>query len=177
MNCWRTVNVKKEYDPYRLMLLSLSVMVATFIFSYLIFSFRANETVLMELGMLDTLLLFLLTIPLHTMLHLLPLKFSGVRIQTRLTRKPFIALTFTKPIHRNVYIFSLIFPNLLITAGAFLLIFSFPAYMHYFLFIFSINAGLAVHDYVYFKQLITAPKHALVDRRQNGMDILVKQPV
>ncbi|WP_054635567.1 DUF3267 domain-containing protein [Thalassobacillus sp. C254] len=83
---------------------------------------------------------------------------------------------FNKPVAKNLYITALLFPSFLITIGALLGALTWPEYMHYFLLLTSINAGLSVYDWVYVKQLIKAPKYSVVERNKNGVDILVKQP-
>ncbi|MDQ0299871.1 uncharacterized membrane protein YozB (DUF420 family) [Salibacterium salarium] len=182
MNCWKSINLKKEYNPSRLMLLSMSVMITTFVISYLVFSLYYENISYAELGLIDTLLFLLLLFPIHTILHLIPLRFVGVRMQWNLKmskkkRAPLLLLRFTKPVGRNFYINAMLFPTLFISVVSIVSALTFPSFMLYFVLLFSFNAGLAVYDFIYIKQLLGAPRHCFIEQNKNGMDILLKQPI
>ncbi|MFB4163740.1 DUF3267 domain-containing protein [Alteribacillus sp. JSM 102045] len=181
MNCWKSINLRKEYNPFRLMLFSLSFMVFTFIFSFLGFSLYYKNITYAELSMLNTFGFLLLLYPIHTLLHLIPLWFVGVRIQTNVKNKqkkiPALMMKFTKPVGRNFYICAMLFPTLFISLVSLIGAITFPPYMYYFLLVFSFNTGLAVYDFIYIKQLLGAPRQCLVEQNKNGMDILLKQPI
>ncbi|RSL29521.1 DUF3267 domain-containing protein [Salibacterium salarium] len=183
MNCWKSINFRKEYKPSRLLLLSMSVMIMTFIVSYLGFSLYYDNVRYAELGMIDTMLFLLLLFPVHTLLHLIPLQFVGVRMQWNIKsskkkkRSPLLALRFTKPVGRIFYINAMLFPTFCISCVSIVGAFTFPSFMLYFVLMFSFNAGLAVYDFLYIKQLLGAPRQCFIEQNQNGMDILLKQPI
>ncbi|MGY4690488.1 DUF3267 domain-containing protein [Salibacterium sp. K-3] len=182
MNCWKSINVKKDYHPTRLMIFSFSMMIVMFILSYLGFSLYHKEHTYAELSLIHTFVLLVLLFPVHSLLHYVPLRFAGVhvdwsRVFPRHKRKPTHFLTFTKPVSRNFYIGAMLFPGCLINIGAAAGAFLFPSFMHYFVLLLSFNSGLAVYDYIYVKQLLGAPRHCYIEQNRNGMDILLKQPV
>ncbi|MFZ4451857.1 DUF3267 domain-containing protein [Salibacterium aidingense] len=182
MNCWKSINVKKEYNASRMLLFSLSIMILTFIVSYLGFSLYHHNVVYAELSFLNTILFLLLLFPFHSLLHAIPLRFVGVRMKWNVTERrkrkaPLLLLKFTKPVARNFYIASMMFPGLVINLSALAGALVFPSFMHYFVLVFSFNTGLAVYDFIYVKQLLGAPRHCFIEQNKNGMDILLKQPV
>ncbi|WP_158737578.1 DUF3267 domain-containing protein [Alteribacillus sp. YIM 98480] len=182
MNCWKSINLRKEYNPSRLKLISLTFIIITFIFSFLVFSLYYNEVTYAELSMLKTFGFLMLLYPVHTLLHFIPLWFVGVRIKTdfKFNRKqkfPTIMMKFTKPVGRNFYVAAMLFPTLFINFASFLGAITFPPYMYYFLLVFSFNTGLAVYDFIYLKQLYGAPRECFIEQNKNGIDILLKQPI
>ncbi|MFC5713565.1 DUF3267 domain-containing protein [Thalassorhabdus alkalitolerans] len=183
MNCWKSVNTLKDFDSSRLMLISLGITLCIFIISYLIFSLYYGDISSQGIGFTLTVAAIVTLYPVHTMLHYVPLWFAGIKTDVRLYKvkkkgkqKVTMKVQFNKPVAKNLYITALLFPSFLITIGALLGALTWPEYMHYFLLITSINAGLSVYDWVYVKQLIKAPKYSVVERNKNGVDILVKQP-
>ncbi|SFE26531.1 DUF3267 domain-containing protein [Alteribacillus iranensis] len=182
MNCWKSINVKKEYNTFRLLLLSILSMILSFIFSYLIFSLSHPGIVFAEIGMANTILFFLLLFPLHLVLDTIPLWLAGVRMKLRRhqpNKSKILVVTMEskKPIGRNMYMLAVLFPTffvgILSVWGALL----FPSYAHLFIVLFSFNMGLSVYDFVYVKPLFSAPKHSYIEQKQNGLDILLKQPM
>ncbi|MFD2703966.1 DUF3267 domain-containing protein [Salibacterium lacus] len=182
MNCWKSINVKRDYHTSRLMIFSFSMIIVTFILGYLGLSLYHRNDAYTELSMLHTLLFLILLFPVHTFLHVIPLRFAGVhidwsRLLFRRKRKAMQFLKFTRPVTRNYYIGAMIFPACIINVGAAAGAFLFPSLMHYFVLVFSFNSGLAVYDLIYIKQLLGAPRHCYIEQNRNGLDILVKQPV
>ncbi|SDH55947.1 Putative zincin peptidase [Alteribacillus persepolensis] len=185
MNCWKSINLGKEYTPSRLVLLSVGCMILTFILSFLVFSFYYMDIRHAELSMVKTLSVLALLYPIHALLHFIPLWLAGAKTQTVISQRkkgkkqkfPFITLTFTKPIGRNFYVLAMLFPTLFIHTIAFIGALLFPPFMFYFLLVLSLNTGLSVYDFIYVKQLHGAPRHCFIEQKRNRIDILLKQPV
>lgn len=182
MNCWKSINVKKEYNNSRLVLLSISGMVVCFVISYLIFSLYQPNVHYAEIGFINTLLFLLLLFPLHMLLDTIPLWFAGIRMKMypqhyKSKRLPYITLESKKPVSRNVYMIAVLVPTLFIGTFSLLGALLYPPYMHLFLVLFSFNMGRSIYDFIYIKPLIKAPRHAFIEQKQNGLDILLKQPM
>lgn len=181
MNCWKSINVKREYNPKKLRFGALGLMMITFILTYLFFSFWHISPVYADISFIDALLFVAILFPGHILLHYLPLFSVGPHTSLRIERTkkrnlPYVVFRSRKPISKNLYIFSMVFPclitGLFAAAGAFFM----PSLLPYFLLLFAVNAGFAFYDYIYVKQLLAAPKHCFIEKKQHGMHILIKQP-
>lgn len=181
MNCWKSVNLRKENNTTKMTIMSVGFSFLTFMFTFLIFSSLQPETQLKGIGLEVLLLIMLMIYPLHSILHAVPLWMIGIATTWKFDRDrrkqlPVIKYSFSKPVSRNMYVIAMISPFIILgtasIAGAVLM----PGYMHYFLIIFSLNSGMALHDFAFIRQLVKAPKHCTVERKLDGMDIVLKQP-
>ncbi|WP_240376435.1 DUF3267 domain-containing protein [Bacillus piscicola] len=182
MNCWKSINVKKDYHTSKLTLYSISSMIGVFVVSYLFFSFYHNDVHYAEVGLLQTCLFFTLLFPFHTLLSIVPLWCAGVRVKlhahhSKIKILPRITKESKKPINRNTYLLAILFPTVFAGLVSLLGAFLFPSYMHFFLLVLAFNTGLGVYDFIYVKQLLGAPRDSLIEQKQNSLDILLKQPM
>lgn len=176
MNCWRTLNIKREYRRLRLGLISVMIFTLVFSFSFIVFGINrpfVYEDRYFSLFILACLLLY----PLHKSVHYFSL--FSYRKSVKLKWKfeyhfiPIVHLRIKKMIPKNRYMFTLISPfifvnTLLITMAAYL-----PHYAHYACLLLGYHCAICLVDILYFKHLVKAPKNAVIEETPKGYEILV----
>jgi hypothetical protein len=168
----------KEYGNLRLALLSIIFMVTYFTLFYLMFStFQRNES-FVEFGLFSFIFALFFIVPIHKLLHILPLWLTKKKVKIKFTKinfVPMITFSVEENVPRNITIFSVIFPFLLITILSLNGAIYFPQFLHYFAIFSAIHAGLCMTDLLYLIQLIKAPKHSYIDNNETGLDILIEK--
>ncbi|MDZ5470202.1 DUF3267 domain-containing protein [Bacillus sp. 31A1R] len=181
MNCWKTINFSKQYGTERLFVLSSLTTLFAFILlyvpvTYLIIPknfFYDNHFVFFLIG------LFLLY-PLHKILHFLPVAHLGKivkkQFEFRLFIFPIINIKVCEPISKNLFIFALLMPFIIINAVLISTCFLLPHYAHYFTILIAFHTGLCVSDFICFKNILTAPRHSFIEENDEGFEILISRP-
>ncbi len=162
----------------RLAIISFTAIIISFLILYLILSLLLPAHSFSEYGFIPLLLGCLLIMPLHKLLHCIPLWISGNKAYiTFHPNRGFLCFHCHIPnaLSRRLSIVTVLSPILFLTivciAGSW---FS-PEHMHYFVIFASINIGLSVYDLIYVIQLIKAPKHAFIEDHNNGFHILINK--
>lgn len=178
MNCWKSFNITKDHGSIRLIILSLFSMV-TFIILYNItittFFDHINGVTFNPLMILVCLILI---IPIHKLVHCIPLWLSGTRAHIRWDRSimlPVLNCHFKHPISKRLCIVVMATPAVIGTVLTFALTWVFPSEMDYFATVGALNFGLSAADFIYIINLVKAPHNAFVEDDQDGCKILVKQ--
>lgn len=176
MNCWKSINLSREYGYHRIVLISTLMAFITFIMLYLPFSMIFSSVNLKENGIHYFILGIFILSPIHKLLHGLPLWLTGRKVGIKVCKIggiPTIHLTYRESIPRPLFIMAVTFPALIITSTMVIASFSFPAYMHYFVMMASIHIGFCVTDFIYLIQSMRAPKKCFVKDFDGGYDILI----
>ncbi|MGM0876264.1 MAG: DUF3267 domain-containing protein [Bacillota bacterium] len=117
-------------------------------------------------------------IPIHKLLHALPLLVSGYRVSLKIKyyyMLPIFQIKSCNGIKKVNMLLSLIAPFLFFTSVFFLGGVSFPAYMHYFCIAMAFHIGLCVPDFIFIRQLLFAPKTCFIEEFEDGFDVLVQK--
>lgn len=175
MHCWKTINIEREYGTARLYLLATIIFVLVFCFSYISFSFTFTGR------HVDRFLwLLLITIPLVYPIHKALHYFALLKHRKSLVFRFKIQYYFLPIIHMRLhsipkrsYLFALMTPfivinSLLIWGG-----FSTPVYAHYFSGLLALHCSICLMDILYVKNLMYAPKDAIIEETPRGYEILV----
>lgn len=176
MHCWKTINIEREYGTTRLYLWSTIVFVLVFCFSYILFSFNfTGRHIDRYLWLLLLVLPFLY--PLHKALHYIALfqyrKSLTLRFKIQYHFVPIIRMRLQHGVPKKAYLFTLVTPffvlnSFLIWGGIML-----PEYAHYFSGLLAYHCCICLMDFLYVKNLMSAPKNAIIEETPRGYEILV----
>jgi hypothetical protein len=175
VHCWKTINIEREYGTARLYLLATIIFVLVFCISYISFSFNFTGR------HIDRFLwLLLITVPLVYPIHKIMHYFALLKHRKSLVFRFKIQYHFIPIIHMRLhsipkrsYLFALMTPFFVINA---LLIwggFSTPVYAHYFSALLALHCSICLMDILYVKNLMNAPKDAIIEETPRGYEILV----
>jgi predicted membrane channel-forming protein YqfA (hemolysin III family) len=159
-------------------LFSVIVTFIYFITFYLIFSALHYDKQFNELGLLPFLLGLCVIIPIHKIMHLLPLLLTGTKVDFNINSVkglPFPSFCIDEKVSKNKTMFSMLLPFITITISAIIGSVIFPNFFHYFSIFSSINFGLSVIDLLFLYHLLKAPRHSFIENSDVGIDILVNQ--
>ncbi|MBU8905452.1 DUF3267 domain-containing protein [Desertibacillus haloalkaliphilus] len=179
MNCWKSINISRDYGFLWLTMLSISAIILYFLFSYLVLSTLFPATHLVEYGFFPFLMGLLLVGPIHQLLHCLPLWLTGNRIHFKVRRQrrqvPIINRNVEKVISRKLFLVSLLAPAISVTIFCMFASYFMPQFVHYLSIFSALNIGLSVYDFIYAKQLLQAPKDCLIEDHEDGFHILIRK--
>ncbi|CDQ40719.1 MULTISPECIES: DUF3267 domain-containing protein [Virgibacillus] len=180
MNCWKSINLTKEFGRNRLYLVSLLVALIAFIFLYVSLTMAQGTNDVNESGIIPFLLSLVLLPTIHSCMHILPLILMNKRIKIvfKLRHKIFPVFYYYTKYHltKKAYFIVKLAPTVLLTIPGVVASFYFTAYSVYILLLTSVNIGIAVIDILFIAYLWNAPKRSLIENREdgNGFDILVR---
>ncbi|WP_078552621.1 DUF3267 domain-containing protein [Bacillus alkalicellulosilyticus] len=178
MNCWKSINISRDYGSIRLSMISCISILIFFLFYYLLLSSLISVTQYIEYGILPIILGIPTVILLHKLFHCIPIWLSGNKANIEVVmadRIPRVFCCIPQPLHRNTCILSALFPVLLVTSGCFIGATFSPEHLHYFAIFASINFGMSIYDLMYAYQLTKAPKDSLIEDHREGFHILIKR--
>ena len=176
MHCWKTINIEREYGTTRLFLLGIMLFVLVFCFSYIAFSFNFNgQHIDRYLWLVFLVIPFLY--PLHKFLHYIALfqykKSLILRLKVQYYFIPVIRMRLENGIPKKSYIFALVTPFIIINTCLVIGGFSIPQYAHYFSGLLALHCSICLMDFLYVKNLMSAPNNAIIEETPRGYEILV----
>ncbi|MFD1739116.1 DUF3267 domain-containing protein [Bacillus salitolerans] len=178
MNCWKTINLSKDYGFHRLFFLSFLTAIIAFIVNFLLLQFIFSTNQLEDNGLIYVLVSAFLLYPLHQIIHISVLRMLGKKVHVRLKRRgflPIITIKHCQLLSKQTAIFSVLSPLLTITTVLIILIMFFPSYIHYFSILLALNLGVCVTDLLYSYQFMKAPKRCYMEESNGGYDILIQK--
>ncbi|WP_026689065.1 DUF3267 domain-containing protein [Alteribacter aurantiacus] len=178
MNCWKTVSVSQDIGRFRLWLLSGLVMVIYFLLYYLVFSTFILEGSLVDYGVTFLIVCLFAVIPLHMLLHCIPVWMLGKKATMGIQMRewPFLYFAVKQPLPKRVSILAICSPAVFITFGAIVISILFPHLLHYAALMSALNIGICMHDFLYFKHIRRAPRDSFVEEYSGGFHILCENP-
>ncbi|MFC7372859.1 DUF3267 domain-containing protein [Fictibacillus iocasae] len=181
MNCWKSINIKKNIGTQRLFILSVFAGLAFFMFFYDLFLLLYSDSEMVEAGGWPFVFAAAAALPLHKLAHCLPLWLTGVPaklVYKKASGFPSIHCHFKQALTIKVMKLSVLSPFILITSACLAGAYTWPVYMPFFITFAAVNIGLCISDFIYYSCLLSAPKEAMVeDHDVNGFFILVRDKV
>lgn len=179
MNCWKTINLSKEYGTHRIYLVSLLTGLLSFIFLYLAFSMIHQPETFKDHGLLP-LLLGTAAIPaLHKLTHIVPLLLIKKRVKINWKRSfrffPSLSFLTKSKMSKPTSLIILLAPTFFLTLPGVVASYFFGEYFAYFLIVTAFNIGYSSTDFLYIYQMLKAPKRCVVENAKDGYDILVQR--
>ncbi|WP_259425226.1 DUF3267 domain-containing protein [Bacillus velezensis] len=172
MNCWKTINLIKDYGAVRLLLTAVGFMILFFICNFLAFGLLRPNISLSDGHVFAFCVLLVVTLFVHKVIHVLPMICKKRKKEMKMY---FMRMPTWKGIPKTTMLISTISPFLFITPLLFYAGLAFPRHAHYFYMISSIHAGYCLPDLLFALHLVKAPKSCLIDQESDGFDILVKK--
>ncbi|WP_240339760.1 DUF3267 domain-containing protein [Halobacillus ihumii] len=180
MNCWKSVNINKEFGFNRVCLLSLLTGLMSFLVIYLPLSIIHKTTQMIDLGFIPLLIGLFLLPAIHRLMHILPLVLLYKRVRVTFKFRNRITPTFTyqctSKLSKQTSIIMAMAPTLLITVPALMMSVIFPGYFAYLVIFAAVNIGLSLPDFLYLNQFARAPRRCVIANSKNGYDILIQRP-
>ncbi|MBM7097780.1 MULTISPECIES: DUF3267 domain-containing protein [Alteribacter] len=178
MNCWKTVSITQDIGRFRLWILSGMMMLFYFLLYFLVFKTFITEVPLVDYGAPVLILCLGAVIPLHMVLHCIPVWMLGKKaiMGIRMNEWPFLYFAVKQPLPKRVSILAICSPAVFITAGAIMVSILFPHLLHYAALMSAFNIGICMHDFLYFKHIRKAPRHSFVEEYNDGFHILCENP-
>lgn len=174
MNCLKTVSVAREIGKTRMWFLSAMSMLAYFLIFYTMFQTFGSQIPLADYGFFPVILGIAAVIPVHLILHCLPIWAAGKQASFgyRKSQWPYFYYSAKYPLTKNLSMFSTIFPALSVTGAAIILASIFPAQTHYIAILSALNFGLSTYDFFAFRQMFSAPHASLIEENRNGFHVI-----
>ncbi|MFD1017754.1 DUF3267 domain-containing protein [Thalassobacillus hwangdonensis] len=179
MNCWKTVNIDKDFGLNRIYLISFLTGLLSFLMLYIPYSIFHGAHDVKDHGFLPlVVILFFLPI-LHRMMHLLPLILTYKKVKVKWKFKRRLYPTFHYRCHsklsKRTSILMALAPTLFITLPSLSMGYVFPNYFAYFVLFASVNIGLSFPDFLYINHFMRAPKQCIIENAKDGYDILIQR--
>ncbi|WP_407272878.1 DUF3267 domain-containing protein [Radiobacillus sp. PE A8.2] len=177
MNCWKTVNVSREFGHNRIYIISLILGLLSFIFLYLPFSMIHHSNSFQDHGVLP-LLLGMLALPMmHKMMHILPLIIGNKKIKVKMRMRmrciPIFSYLTKSKMSKRMSVLALLAPTIFITIPGLIASYIFVEYYAYIILFTSINIGLSFTDFIYAIHMMKAPRKCIIENAKDGYDILI----
>ncbi|AST90486.1 MULTISPECIES: DUF3267 domain-containing protein [Sutcliffiella] len=176
MNCWKSININRQYGVHRITGVSLIITLLAFIMIFLSFNLIFSQQDVSS-KYFSLFLLALICIPTtHKLFHALPVVLSKKKVcfSWRLQYcLPFLTIKSEQPFSKFQSYVIFLMPVIAITAILTVLTFMLPAYFHYISILLAFNIGLSVPDFLYLKQINSAPRACQIEEIENGYDILI----
>lgn len=178
MNCWKSVNMNKEYGQERRYFVSFLVGMFMFILLYVPFSIFHDKAFTNDDAFFPFLAIFIMMPTIHSLLHLVPCVLLGkqIRIVRRLKMKVFPVFYFCtkKHLSKPVSLITALSPTILFTLPGLVASTMYGDIYVYALMLTSVSIGLSVKDFIYTGHLLRAPRRSLIANRTCGIDILIE---
>lgn len=178
MNCWKSINLVKEFGYNRLLIVSFLVGLLAFIVLFVPISITHGTNHVNQSGLLPFALSILFLPTVHSLTHILPLIIMKKRIKVLYKTKSWIIPVFnyyTKyHLTKKASLLVTIAPTLLITIPAIVASWVYADYYVYILLFTAVHIGISFLDILYVSYIIKAPKRAYIENSNNGFDILIK---
>lgn len=179
MNCWKSININRDYGLQRIMILSILIGLFYFVIFYVSLSLLFPQVHYQGIGLTYLILSLLLVFPIHKLLHCLPVWLMGkkayLKFQFENYMFPMIYCKFPKVLSKNVSLVATITPTIFITAIAIIGSIIFPVFIPFFSIFSTLNITLGIIDFIYVIHLWNAPRSAFLEDNHYGFHILTKE--
>ncbi|MEC5423699.1 DUF3267 domain-containing protein [Virgibacillus sp. C22-A2] len=178
MNCWKSINLTKEFGHSRLYIVSFLIGLLSFIFLYVPISIAQGTNHTNEAGFLPFIISLILLPTLHSLMHILPLILMKKRLKIIYKGKNKILpiLNYYTKFHltKKASLIVALAPTLLITIPGIAASYLFIDYSVYILLFTCVHIGITFIDFLYVLYIVKAPKKAFIENGNDGFDILIK---
>ncbi|RFU62270.1 DUF3267 domain-containing protein [Bacillus sp. V59.32b] len=179
MNCWKSINLTRQYGNQKMFALSLLTMLISFVSLYTFISVLFKETVFYD----DYSILFTISVlslyPVHKLLHYLPLSLHSEKLKAEVQYKwgivPVCKVKVDSLISKQFFLLVLLMPFMVVSISLLLCAVVFTHYAHYFTILLSLHAGLCVSDFISLKNVIGSPARSFIEENEEGYAILIRR--
>jgi len=176
LHCWKTINIKKEYGSTWLTIMAISLFVIVFSVSFIVFG-HIHPSLYRDDYFWIFAVCFVLLYPIHKLLHYFSLfeYRKSVKLRMKIDYKfiPIIKMRIKSIIPKNRYVFTLSAPFIIINGLLIFLAATYEQYAHYTCFLLAYHCSICFIDFLFIKNLMHAPKNAVIEETPKGCEILV----
>lgn len=177
MNCWKTVNMNKEYGQERIYFVSMLVGLLMFMLLYVPISIFHHYALADDDAFLPFAVALLLLPTIHSSLHVLSCLVLGrsIRIIPKRKFQVIPMFYFCTKSHESKMMSVLIAmaPTIFLTLPGLAASFMFKDVYVFILILTAANIGLSLKDFIYAAHLLRAPKRCRISNRVSSLDILI----
>ncbi|WP_163971340.1 DUF3267 domain-containing protein [Oceanobacillus halotolerans] len=178
MNCWKSINLKKEYGHNRIYLVSFLIGLVSFLVLNVPFSIIHGSVVMNDVGFFFFIIALFFLPTMHSIMHILPLIVMNKRAKLLYNMKlKFVPVFYfyTKAhLKKSTSLIVTLAPTLLITIPGLIASYVFANSYIYILLLTCVHIAISFTDYLYVLHILKAPKKAIIENGQNGFDILIQ---
>ncbi|MBM7601695.1 hypothetical protein JOC34_004123 [Virgibacillus halotolerans] len=178
MNCWKSINLVKEFGYYRLLFISFLIGLFAFILLYVPVSISHHASHVKESGFLVFIVALLLLPAIHSLTHIFPLIIMNkqVKIVCKVKNRllPVFSYYTKYLLTKRTSLFVALAPTLFITIPGIAASCFYVDYYVYILLFTAAHIGFSFLDILYVANIVKAPKRAYIEYGDNGFDILLK---
>ncbi|MCA0983890.1 DUF3267 domain-containing protein [Halobacillus yeomjeoni] len=179
MNCWKSVNINKEFGLNRVYLMSFLTGLLSFLLLYLPFAMLHGTHDMNDHGFLPLLVILFCLPSMHRLMHILPLALFYKKFKVNFKFKKRFVPTFTyqckSKLSKKTSIIMALAPTVFITMPALVMSLVFPHYFAYLILFAAVNIGLSFSDFLYLNHFAKAPRKCVIENAKEGYDILIQQ--
>ncbi|SER96366.1 DUF3267 domain-containing protein [Salisediminibacterium halotolerans] len=174
MNCLKRISVEENYGRSRLWALSLFTSIVYFLVFFSVFRTILSPQTLADHGPFILLALIAAVLPVHLLLHCMPLWLLGMKATfgIRKSQWPFFYYSVKQPMTKYYGMVVSAFPIIIFTTIAVIASFVFPHYIHYIAMMSALNAGLAIYDLFNYREIRSVPNNSIIEEHRDGFYIL-----
>lgn len=179
MNCWKSININRDYGMHRLMILSILISLLYFVIYFETLSLLFPQVHYKGVELPYMILCMLLVLPIHKLLHCLPVWLFGkkayllIKFQNNLF--PMVYCKYPAVLPKRISLVATITPTLFITGVSIIGSIIFPEYIPLFSIFSTLNIALCITDAIYVIHLWNAPRSAYLEDNNNTFHILTKE--
>jgi hypothetical protein len=178
MNCWKSINLIKEFGHYRLLFISFLVGLFAFILLYVPISISHHASHVNESGFVIFIIALLLLPAFHSLTHIFSLIIMNKQVKIVCNvRNRFLPVFnyYTKYLlTKRASLFVALAPTLFITIPGIAISCFYAEYYVYTLLFTAVHIGLSFMDILYIAYIMRAHKKAYIEYGTKGFDILLK---
>ncbi|MCF6136175.1 DUF3267 domain-containing protein [Pseudalkalibacillus berkeleyi] len=176
MNCFKSINLTRDYGNLRLGLMSTLFSLTYFIVYFMLFRMFHPETIYSQTGLLPILILVIMVIPLHSLLHCIPIWFTGKKAWIELAENRYsFFCRIPNVLPKKTALISVSFPLIVLTSLSLVGPLLYPEYLHVFAIISTVNMFYCFKDMIYIFHLWNAPKDSYLEDSATGFQIIVRR--
>ena len=180
MNCWKAINIKKQYGTQRMFypvflnyVVCIYFSLCTCVYVFVPTTFNDQLFLIIVYRIMAYVFLF---IKFFIYLPLFPL---GNKVKKSFMLNihvfPYIQIKVDEPIAKWLFLLSLLAPFIVINSLLVAACYFFNHYVHYFIILLAYHIGLCVSDFICAKNVLSAPNQAYIEENEDGFEILVRQ--
>lgn len=177
MNCWKSINIAKEFGPNRLVLISIIIGILSFILLFVPISLLHGTNIVNESGILPFIIALLLLPILHAFMIMLPLitMKKQIKIYFKFKVKCFPSFHTEAHLSKLESLIVSLAPTFFITLPGLVASLLFADFYVYILLFTCIHIGITFTDFLHVLHIIKAPRRAYIQNDHDGLDILLKE--
>ncbi|WP_217586016.1 DUF3267 domain-containing protein [Lentibacillus saliphilus] len=179
MNCWKSINIEKDYGSNRLYLMAFLIGIGSFIVLFVPVSMIHGTESVVDKGIVPFILALISLPTLHSLTHMIPVLMVGkpikIKFKTSIKCLPTFHCYSGSYLSKTLALSSMVLPTIFITIPGLIVSLLMPHIFVYVLAFTAIHIGISLRDFLYIIHILKAPKMAVVENGTADLDILIER--